>query len=80
MAKGKGAPDHWVAVVKPGKILFEMEGVTIGGRDRGDAFGVAQAGAAHHAGEARRGKALEAARHQLSAVSDGGEIRLRANS
>ncbi len=27
MGKGKGAPDHWVAVVKPGKILFEMEGV-----------------------------------------------------
>jgi large subunit ribosomal protein L16 len=24
---GKGAPDHWVAVVKPGKILFEMSGV-----------------------------------------------------
>ena len=22
MGKGKGAPDHWVAVVKPGKILF----------------------------------------------------------
>jgi large subunit ribosomal protein L16 len=29
MGKGKGAPDHWVAVVKPGKILFEMEGVTL---------------------------------------------------
>ena len=28
MGKGKGAPDHWVAVVKPGRILFEMEGVT----------------------------------------------------
>jgi large subunit ribosomal protein L16 len=27
MGKGKGAPDHWVAVVRPGKILFEMEGV-----------------------------------------------------
>ena len=26
MGKGKGAPDHWVAVVRPGKILFEMEG------------------------------------------------------
>ena len=33
MGKGKGAPDHWVAVVKPGKILFEMEGVTAAGRD-----------------------------------------------
>jgi large subunit ribosomal protein L16 len=29
MGKGKGAPDHWVAVVKPGRILFELEGVTI---------------------------------------------------
>ncbi|MGH9476793.1 MAG: 50S ribosomal protein L16 [Terriglobales bacterium] len=29
MGKGKGAPDHWVAVVKPGRILFEMEGVPI---------------------------------------------------
>ena len=28
MGKGKGAPDQWVAVVKPGRILFEMEGVT----------------------------------------------------
>ena len=27
MGKGKGAPDHWVAVVKPGKILFEVQGV-----------------------------------------------------
>ena len=27
MGKGKGAPEAWVAVVKPGKILFEMEGI-----------------------------------------------------
>jgi len=27
MGKGKGAPDHWVAVVKSGKILFELGGV-----------------------------------------------------
>ena len=27
MGKGKGAPEHWVAVVKPGRILFEIEGV-----------------------------------------------------
>ncbi len=27
MGKGKGAPDHWVCVVRPGRILFEMEGV-----------------------------------------------------
>ena len=28
MGKGKGSPEMWVAVVKPGRILFEMEGVT----------------------------------------------------
>ena len=28
MGKGKGSPDHWVAVVKPGRIMYEMEGVS----------------------------------------------------
>ena len=28
MGKGKGAPEHWAAVVKPGRILFEIEGLT----------------------------------------------------
>jgi large subunit ribosomal protein L16 len=28
MGKGKGAPEGWVAVVKPGRILYELEGVT----------------------------------------------------
>ena len=27
MGKGKGAPELWVAVVKPGRMIFEMEGV-----------------------------------------------------
>jgi large subunit ribosomal protein L16 len=27
MGKGKGAPEFWVAVVKPGRVLFEIEGV-----------------------------------------------------
>jgi large subunit ribosomal protein L16 len=27
MGSGKGAPDHWVAVVKPGRMLFELSGV-----------------------------------------------------
>ena len=27
MGKGKGAPEAWVAVIKPGRIMFEMEGV-----------------------------------------------------
>jgi large subunit ribosomal protein L16 len=29
MGKGKGAPEYWVAVVKPGAILFEAEGVSV---------------------------------------------------
>ena len=28
MGKGKGEPDHWVAVVKPGTVMFELAGVT----------------------------------------------------
>ena len=59
MGKGKGAPDHWVAVVRPGKILFEMEGVSQTDASRGNASGVAQAAFAHGVCEARR-RALEA--------------------
>ncbi|ANM28594.1 50S ribosomal protein L16 [Acidobacteria bacterium Mor1] len=29
MGKGKGAPEAWVAVIKPGRILYEMEGVEV---------------------------------------------------
>lgn len=29
MGKGKGAPEYWVAVVRPGRILFEAEGVPL---------------------------------------------------
>ena len=29
MGKGKGAPEYWVAVVKPGRIMFELEGVSV---------------------------------------------------
>jgi large subunit ribosomal protein L16 len=29
MGKGKGNPEGWVAVVKPGRVMFELEGVTI---------------------------------------------------
>ncbi|HXP85433.1 MAG TPA: 50S ribosomal protein L16 [Bryobacteraceae bacterium] len=29
MGKGKGAPEQWVCVIRPGKILFEMEGVPL---------------------------------------------------
>jgi len=29
MGKGKGAPEYWVAVVKPGRILYEIDGVDL---------------------------------------------------
>jgi len=29
MGKGKGAPEAWVVVIRPGRILFEMEGVSV---------------------------------------------------
>jgi large subunit ribosomal protein L16 len=28
MGKGKGSPEGWVAVVRPGRVMFELEGVT----------------------------------------------------
>src|SRR5690606_9283112 len=28
MGKGKGSPEHWVAVVKPGRVMFELAGVS----------------------------------------------------
>ena len=28
MGSGKGSPEYWVAVVKPGRVMFEMEGVS----------------------------------------------------
>jgi large subunit ribosomal protein L16 len=27
MGSGKGAPEHWVAVIKPGRVMFELSGV-----------------------------------------------------
>ena len=29
MGKGKGNPEHWVAVVKPGRVMFELEGIAV---------------------------------------------------
>ena len=28
MGSGKGSPEYWVAVVKPGRVMFEMDGVS----------------------------------------------------
>ncbi len=52
MGKGKGAPEAWVCVIKPGRILFEMEGVSIANRDRSHASSSAEVVGAyqvHHA-------------------------------
>ena len=38
MGKGKGAPEYWVAVVKPGRILFEIDGLDQ--KEAEEAFGV----------------------------------------
>ncbi len=54
MGSGKGAPDHWVAVVKPGRILFEMAGVPVGRGSRGDAAGRPQAARQREVPGARR--------------------------
>jgi large subunit ribosomal protein L16 len=35
MGKGKGAPEYWVAVVKPGTIMFEVTGVPLAVAERG---------------------------------------------
>jgi large subunit ribosomal protein L16 len=29
MGQGKGSPEEWVAVIKPGRVLYEMEGVSL---------------------------------------------------
>ena len=39
MGKGKGSPEMWVAVVKPGRVMFELEGVTPRDREEGDGAG-----------------------------------------
>ena len=40
MGSGKGAPEYWVAVVKPGRVLFEMSGVNV--EDAREAMRLAQ--------------------------------------
>ena len=43
MGSGKGSPEYWVAVVKPGRVLFEIAGVPEDVRARGPASGLPQA-------------------------------------
>ena len=54
MGSGKGAPDHWVAVVKPGRILFEMAGVDHDDGRRGHAPRQPQAAGRHARGRPGR--------------------------
>jgi large subunit ribosomal protein L16 len=42
MGKGKGNPEGWVAVVKPGRVMFELEGVTKDVAQRAMALGAAK--------------------------------------
>ncbi len=42
MGKGKGAPEYWVAVVRPGRILFEINGVNTETAKRALALGAAK--------------------------------------
>ena len=43
MGSGKGSPEYWVAVVKPGRVMFEIGGVSEGDGPRGPAPGRSQA-------------------------------------
>ena len=43
MGSGKGAVDHWVAVVKPGRVMFEIAGVPGRDRQRGSQAGIVEA-------------------------------------
>ena len=53
MGSGKGSPEGWVAVVKPGRVMFELAGVPRGARPRGDAPGRPQAAGQDEVRDAR---------------------------
>ena len=44
MGKGKGSPEGWVAVVKPGRVMFELAGVTPEIADKAMALAAAKLG------------------------------------
>ena len=56
MGSGKGAPEYWVAVVKPGRVLFEIGGVSGGTGPRGAAPGRPQAPHPHQVHQEGRGR------------------------
>ena len=59
MGSGKGSPEGWVAVVKPGRVMFELAGVPEP-RSRGDAAGRPQASRADQVRDAGGGVIVEA--------------------
>ena len=60
MGKGKGNPEGWVAVVKPGRVMFEIEGITRGSRQEGDGARRGQAAGAHaRSSSARRAEPMK---------------------
>ena len=67
MGKGKGAPEEWVCVVRPGRILFEMEGVT---PDRSARSAAARGVEAAHPDEVR-----DAVRRGEGVMMDVAELR-----
>ena len=77
MGSGKGAPDHWVAVVKPGRILFEMAGVDHDSADRGHAPRQPQAPGRHARGRPgrREGGLTDGHRQGPRAVRRGARAR-----
>ena len=53
MGSGKGNPEGWVAVVKPGRVMFELAGVARGSGERSDAPGRPQAAGQDQVRQAR---------------------------
>jgi hypothetical protein len=79
MGKGKGSPEFWVARVKPGRIMFEIDGVTSPDRARGAAAGRGQAAdqdafrRAHRESEIRGespDEGFRCARHDVDQLDD----------
>ena len=85
MGKGKGAPEQWVAVVRPGRILFEMEGVDRGRGAARDAAGGGEAADQDEVRDAVRAgegvmKATETARPDGRRAARQGDASSRTSS
>ena len=78
MGKGKGAPEKWVAVVKPGRVMFEMAGVDLATAQRSDDARGAQAADPHALRQPGR-SALMAKRIEKIRDQDTPELKERQN-